>query len=89
MPPGCLLKNKSDVLFCFYADISSVKKELQFLRHLTKQITDLLDCRIDAVLDDMAHTALCDLPESDPTTVEAFIQSTENVCKDACEALTR
>ncbi|XP_072018853.1 LOW QUALITY PROTEIN: dynein axonemal heavy chain 5-like [Amphiura filiformis] len=69
--------------------ITSVKKEIQFLRHLTKQITDLLDCRIDAVLDDMAHTALCDLPEHDPTTTDAFIKSTEGVCRDACEVLTR
>ena len=73
----------------FTTDISGVKKELQFLRHLTKQIADLLDCRIDAVLDDMAHMALCDLPEHEPTTTDDFIKSTERICKEACEALTR
>ena len=41
------------------------------------QIHDIMECRIDATLDDMASTALCDLPEERPITCEEFLEKTE------------
>ena len=70
-------------------DISNTYKELSFLENLTKQISDLLDCRIDQVLKDMSCTALCDLPEAEPTTTKDFLADTEKTCKEACEQLSR
>ena len=70
-------------------DISNTYKELGFLEHLTKQISDLLDCRIDQVLKDMSCTALCVLPEAEPTSTKDFLADTEKTCKEACEQLSR
>lgn len=36
-----------------------------------------MDCRIDATLEDMASTALVDLPEERPITCEEFLDKTE------------
>ncbi|XP_071801151.1 dynein axonemal heavy chain 5-like isoform X2 [Asterias amurensis] len=69
--------------------ISNTYKELGFLEHLTKQISDLLDCRIDQVLKDMSCTALCVLPEAEPTSTKDFLANTEKTCKEACEQLSR
>ncbi|XP_071819604.1 dynein axonemal heavy chain 5-like isoform X1 [Apostichopus japonicus] len=69
--------------------IANTYKEINFLEHLTKQVSDLLDCRIDDVLKDMAGTPLCDLPEHEPTTIQVFLEATEKTCKEACQQLSR
>ncbi|XP_041462810.1 dynein heavy chain 5, axonemal-like [Lytechinus variegatus] len=69
--------------------ISNTYKEIHFLQHQTKQVCDLLECRIDDVLKDMATTALCDLPVHEPTSTTEFLASTERTCQEACDQLTR
>ena len=78
------------LFFCFFgADITDAYKEINFLQHLTKQVCDLLECRIDDVLKEMSCTALADLPMHEPTTTTDFLASTEKRCQVACEQLTR
>jgi len=54
---------------------------------LSKIVTDILDCRIEAVLQDMSFTALCDLPEDEAITMEKFLQITTDVVDTASKQL--
>ena len=38
---------------------------------------DLITYRIDAVLDEIATMALCDIPDDEPITPEQFLQNTQ------------
>lgn len=57
------------------------------LEKLAKTVTDILDCRIEAVLNDMSITALCDLPEEEAITAEKFLELTTNIVNQASEQL--
>ena len=59
------------------------------LELMCKQAKDILDCRIEAVLEDMSLTPLCELPEDEPITVQKFIDLTTNTCSEAAAALTK
>lgn len=50
---------------------------------------DILDCRIEAVLEDIELTRLCDLPEDEAVSVEEFVNVTERTCQEAAESLSR
>lgn len=41
------------------------------------KINDIRDARIDAVLDEMSNTTLCELPGDDPWTTEQFLTRTK------------
>ncbi|TPP55936.1 Dynein axonemal heavy chain 5 [Fasciola gigantica] len=58
--------------------IQKVREEVCALRLLTKRASDTLQCRIDEVLDEMAHTSLCDLPEKKQVTLQEFLKITED-----------
>ena len=62
---------------------------MHHLSLLSKQSQDLLSCRVEAVLEDMALTALCDLPEDDPVTVDEFLDLTIKTCNSASEILAK
>ena len=64
-------------------------QEMNFLERLSKQVQDILDCRIDAVLEDMSLTALCDLPEDEPITINEFLKKTEDTCHAASQQLAK
>ncbi|KAK3576985.1 hypothetical protein CHS0354_005992 [Potamilus streckersoni] len=49
------------------------------LEKLVKTVKDILDCRVEAVLNDMSLSALCDLPEDEPVTMEKFLELTTEV----------
>lgn len=57
------------------------------LEKLSKTVKDMLECRIEAVLDDMSATALCDLPEDEAVTAEKFLQLTTDIVQSASEIL--
>ena len=50
---------------------------------------DILDCRIEAVLEDIELTRLCDLPEDEAVSVEEFVHVTERTCREAAESLSK
>ncbi|EDV25010.1 uncharacterized protein TRIADDRAFT_56504 [Trichoplax adhaerens] len=68
--------------------IDNIYLALNFLRKLVKQISDILEVRIEKVLESMSLTPLCDLSD-EPATVTDFIEHTEKSCEEACEYLTR
>ncbi|CAI9729037.1 dynein heavy chain 5, axonemal-like [Octopus vulgaris] len=57
------------------------------LKKIVKRMTDLLECQIDAVLDDISLMPLCELPEDEPITVHEFLEKTSKVVSTAAEAI--
>ena len=50
---------------------------------------DILNCRIEAILEDIELTRLCDLPEDEAVCVEEFVDVTQRTCQRAAESLSR
>ncbi|XP_053396215.1 dynein axonemal heavy chain 5-like isoform X3 [Mercenaria mercenaria] len=57
------------------------------LDKLSKTVHDILECRIEAVLEDMSATALCELPEDEAVTMEKFLEITTEVVETASKYL--
>lgn len=60
--------------------IENVYKHLEDLELLMIRANELTEFRIDAVLQEMATTTLCQLPGDEPWTVEEFLSNTEVIC---------
>ena len=67
--------------------IDNVYKQLNDLEKLSKTVQDILDCRVEAVLQDMSITALCDLPEDEAITADKFLELTSNIVDQASQQL--
>lgn len=76
------------VTLVLFADVQHVYKLMNHLEKLSKTLTDILDCRIEAVLGEMSATALCDIPEQESVTADKFIQLTTDIVKSASESLS-
>ena len=48
-----------------------------------------MNCRIEAILEEIELTRLCDLPEDEAVCVEEFVDVTERTCQRAAESLSR
>jgi dynein heavy chain len=59
------------------------------LDKLAKTVNDILECRIEAVLEDMSATALCELPEDEAVTMEKFLEITSDVVANASKYLAK
>lgn len=70
-------------------DLAEIKTSLLNLSNLIKAVTDIWDCRIEAILEEMAKTPLCDLPEEEPLTVEQFLANTQAKCDQASQSLAK
>ncbi|GAB1603059.1 dynein axonemal heavy chain 5 [Argonauta hians] len=57
------------------------------LKKIIKRVTDLLECQIEAVLDDISLTPLCDLPKDEPISVQDFLEKTSQVVTAAAESI--
>jgi dynein heavy chain len=75
---------QSASLDTYVTDCDSAINELEIL---TKQVSDILECRIEATLKDMESTSLCHVPENDTMTPQAFLELTETTCNKALESL--
>ncbi|XP_076466904.1 dynein axonemal heavy chain 5-like [Babylonia areolata] len=67
--------------------VNNIYKEMDELEKLVKTVTDVLECRIEAVLTDMSITALCDLPEEEAITADGFLELTTTIVAQASEQL--
>ena len=65
-------------------DVKEVYSALIRFEQLSKEVQDILECRIEAMLEDIGNTLLCWLPEEEPASPEEFYVATEKV--DAQEA---
>ncbi|XP_053100655.1 dynein axonemal heavy chain 5-like isoform X3 [Hemicordylus capensis] len=65
--------------------LQSVLDKLADLELLLDRVNDLIEFRINAVLQEMSAVPLCSLPEDDPLTCEEFLHMTQELCiKGAC-----
>ncbi|XP_040900388.1 dynein heavy chain 5, axonemal isoform X2 [Toxotes jaculatrix] len=60
--------------------LSRIDKTLVDLELLMDRVNDLVEFRIDAVLQEMSSSTLCILPEDEPVTCEEFVQTTRDLC---------
>uniref|UniRef100_A0A4W6ENQ8 Dynein axonemal heavy chain 5 n=1 Tax=Lates calcarifer TaxID=8187 RepID=A0A4W6ENQ8_LATCA len=60
--------------------LSRIDKTLVDLELLMDRVNDLVEFRIDAVLQEMSGSTLCVLPEDEPVTCEEFVQTTRDLC---------
>ncbi|XP_065102327.2 dynein axonemal heavy chain 5 [Paramisgurnus dabryanus] len=64
--------------------ISAALEELDLLLH---RVNDLVEFRIDAVLQEMSTAILCVLPEDEPRTCEEFVHTTKDLCIKGAQML--
>lgn len=67
--------------------IQDVYKQLEDLELLMVRANELTEFRIDAVLQEMATTTLCQLPQDEPWTVEEFLENTQELCTKGATVL--
>ncbi|XP_054476940.1 dynein axonemal heavy chain 5 isoform X2 [Anoplopoma fimbria] len=60
--------------------LGRIDKALVELELLIDRVNDLVEFRIDAVLQEMSGSTLCVLPEDEPVTCEEFVQTTRDLC---------
>ena len=57
--------------------VAVVNSNMEDLDTLINHANDLLECRIYALFNEMQDITLCELPSSDPWTVDHFVKNTE------------
>ncbi|XP_078395203.1 dynein axonemal heavy chain 5 [Cetorhinus maximus] len=67
--------------------LNRISEALDELELWLNRVNDLIEFRIDAVLQDMSTTQLCKLPEEEPITCEEFVQVTKDLCVKAAQTL--
>ncbi|XP_015771206.1 PREDICTED: LOW QUALITY PROTEIN: dynein heavy chain 5, axonemal-like [Acropora digitifera] len=83
--PGLTMLNWTSLSLDTYID--SVYDSLKELELLIDRANDLVKFRIEAVLQEMCNTTLCQLPIDAPWTIEKFLKNTEELCKRGSELL--
>ena len=73
--PGLTMLNWTSLSLGAYMD--SVYEALKELELLIDRANDLVKFRIEAVLQEMSNTLLCELPSDAPWTIEKFLKNTE------------
>ena len=73
--PGLTMLNWTSLSLDTYMD--SVYEALKELELLIDRANDLVKFRIEAVLQEMSNTPLCELPSDGPWTIEKFLKNTE------------
>ncbi|KPP75577.1 dynein heavy chain 5, axonemal-like [Scleropages formosus] len=67
--------------------LNNITSALGNLELLIDRINDLVEFRIDAILQEMSTTTLCVLPENEPFTCEEFVQRTRELCIKGAQSL--
>uniref|UniRef100_A0A8D2AUY0 Dynein axonemal heavy chain 5 n=1 Tax=Sciurus vulgaris TaxID=55149 RepID=A0A8D2AUY0_SCIVU len=61
--------------------------KIKDLELLLDRVNDLIEFRIDTVLEEMSGTPLCQLPQEEPLTCEEFLQMTKDLCVNGARIL--
>ncbi|NXL61516.1 DYH5 protein, partial [Chordeiles acutipennis] len=78
LQPGLMLLTWTSLNIEKY--INKVFHKLTGLELLLDRVNDLIEFRIDAVLQEMNRVPLCKLPEDEPLSCEEFLQKTKELC---------
>ncbi|XP_060776773.1 dynein axonemal heavy chain 5-like [Neoarius graeffei] len=85
--PGLTSLNWASLNINKYLD--SITTALGDLELLLDRANDLVQFRIDAVLQEMSEITLCALPDDEPVTCEEFVQTTKELCIKGVQLLHR
>ncbi|XP_043743727.1 dynein axonemal heavy chain 5 [Cervus elaphus] len=61
--------------------------KIRDLELLLNRVNDLIEFRVDAILEDMSSTPLCQLPGEEPVPCEEFLQMTKDLCVNGAQIL--
>ncbi|XP_041488031.1 dynein heavy chain 5, axonemal [Microtus oregoni] len=61
--------------------------KIKDLELLLDRVNDLIEFRINAILEEMSSLPLCQLPQEDPLTCEEFLQMTKDLCVNGAQTL--
>ncbi|XP_025779530.1 dynein heavy chain 5, axonemal [Puma concolor] len=61
--------------------------KIKDLELLLARVNDLMEFRIDAILEEMSSTPLCRLPQEEPLTCAEFLQMTKDLCVNGAQIL--
>ncbi|KAM9098289.1 dynein axonemal heavy chain 5 [Sarcophilus harrisii] len=67
--------------------LQNIFRVLSEVELLLDRVNDLVEYRIDAVLEEMSLVPLCKLPEDEPLTCEEFLQMTKDLCTNGAQIL--
>ncbi|KAM9783262.1 dynein axonemal heavy chain 5-like [Neosynchiropus ocellatus] len=67
--------------------LNNITKSLRDLELLMDRVNDLVEVRIESVLQEMSATTLCFLPEDGPVTCEEFVHITRELCLKQAHSL--
>ncbi|XP_014347801.2 dynein axonemal heavy chain 5 [Latimeria chalumnae] len=67
--------------------LNGISEALAELELLLDRMNDLIEFRVDVVLQEMSTTPLCILPEQEPYTCEEFVQMTKELCIKGAQTL--
>ncbi|XP_032818620.1 dynein axonemal heavy chain 5-like isoform X1 [Petromyzon marinus] len=67
--------------------IEEIQAAVVQLKQTTKQVVDIMECRVEATLYDMSFTPLLTLPEEEPLDMLAFMAATETMVASATKSL--
>ncbi|KAF5899802.1 dynein heavy chain 5, axonemal, partial [Clarias magur] len=83
--PGLTSLNWASLNIDKYLDRITVA--LEDVELLLDRVNDLVQFRIDAVLQEMSGATLCALPDDEPVTCEEFVQTTKEFCIKGAQLL--
>nr|XP_044988409.1 dynein axonemal heavy chain 5 [Jaculus jaculus] len=67
--------------------LEHASSKIKNLELLLDRVNDLIEFRIEAILEEMGSTPLCQLPHEEPLTCEAFLQMTKDLCVNGAQML--
>jgi dynein heavy chain len=67
--------------------LKSVEESLKELELLVERVSNTYEFQIQGVLTEIRNMELCALPDSEPWTVDEFVNSTQNICEAAAVRL--
>ena len=66
----------------------NVHQEIDDFENLTMKVEDILECRVENVLQSITTTSLCDAP-NEPITVDEFIKITDETIHKSTQLLAK
>jgi len=77
-----------DAFVLMFVDLDKVCRAVSDLERLSNIAKDILECRVESVLEAIGSTQMCILPD-DPVGVDEFLRMTENYCVEATQQLSK
>ncbi|EGV96920.1 Dynein heavy chain 5, axonemal [Cricetulus griseus] len=85
LQPGMAALTWTSLNIGTYLENASAK--IKDLELLLDRVNDLIEFRINAILEEMSSMSLCQLPQEDPLTCEEFLQMTKDLCVNGAQIL--